>query len=97
MFFSCCFRGMKRRRAEASEEIRPLSDFCGCNRVRVCKVGGDRHICGRMAALGVLPGTVLELLCPARGQGRKQCMVRINGGTLSLDAFTARNIFVCPD
>jgi Fe2+ transport system protein FeoA len=49
-----------------------------------------------MAALGVLPGAVLELLCPARGRGRKQCMVKINGGTLSLDALTAQNIFVCP-
>ncbi|MCW5203280.1 ferrous iron transport protein A [Desulfobulbus sp. US2] len=62
----------------------------------MCKVSGDRSACGRMASLGVLPGTVLELLCSARGRGRKQCMVRINGGTLSLDALTAQNILVCP-
>ncbi|MCI5113898.1 MAG: ferrous iron transport protein A [Candidatus Electrothrix sp. AW2] len=95
--FSCCLRCIKQRGSQSPDEIRPLSEHCGCSRVRVCKVSGDRHTCGRMASLGVLPGTVLELLCPARrGQGRKQCMVKINGGTLSLDSLTARNIFVCP-
>ncbi|WP_339138813.1 MAG: FeoA family protein [Candidatus Electrothrix sp. GW3-4] len=93
---SCYLRSFKCQRTPSAEEVRPLSECCGCSRVRVCKVSGDRSACGRMAALGVLPGTVLELLCPARGRGRKQCMVRINGGTLSLDALTARNIFVCP-
>ncbi|MCI5224397.1 MAG: ferrous iron transport protein A [Candidatus Electrothrix sp. AR4] len=80
----------------ASSEAQPLSECCGCNRVRVCKVSGDRSVCGRMANMGVLPGTVIELICPARGQKRKQCMVKINGGTLSLDALTARNILVQP-
>ncbi|MCI5207468.1 MAG: ferrous iron transport protein A, partial [Candidatus Electrothrix sp. ATG2] len=64
-------------------------------RVRVHKINGDRSVCGRIASMGVLPGTVLELLCPAQGRGRKQCMVKINGGTLSLDMLTAQNIFVC--
>ncbi|MCI5166319.1 MAG: ferrous iron transport protein A [Candidatus Electrothrix sp. GM3_4] len=94
--FSCCLRSIKQRGALSPEEIRPLSECCRCSRVKVCKVSGDRSTCGRMASLGVLPGTVLELLCPARGRGRRQCMVKINGGTLSLDALTARNIFVCP-
>ncbi|MCI5137362.1 MAG: ferrous iron transport protein A [Candidatus Electrothrix sp. AR1] len=94
--FSCCLRSIKQQRIQAPEEIRPLSECCSCSRVRVCRVSGDRSDCGRMAALGVLPGTVLELLCPARGRGRKQCIVRINGGTLSFDALAARNIFVCP-
>ncbi|MCI5161129.1 MAG: ferrous iron transport protein A [Candidatus Electrothrix sp. AX5] len=94
--FSCCLRSKKQRRVQYPEEIRPLSECCRCSRVRVCKVSGDRSACGRMASLGVLPGTVLELLCPVRGRGRRQCMVKINGGTLSLDALTAGNIFVCP-
>ncbi|MCI5123657.1 MAG: ferrous iron transport protein A [Candidatus Electrothrix sp. AR5] len=94
--FSCCLRSIQQRRTQPPKEVRPLSECCGCSRVRVCRVSGDRSDCGRMAALGVLPGTVLELLCPARGRGRRQCMVKINGGTLSLDALTARNIFVCP-
>ncbi|WP_446010163.1 FeoA family protein [Candidatus Electrothrix sp.] len=94
--FSCCLRRIKKRCEQPLDEIRPLSECCACSRVRVCKVSGDRTACGRMASLGVLPGTVLELLCPARGRGRKQCMIRINGGTLSLDTLTAQNILVCP-
>ncbi len=44
-----------------------------------------------MANLGVLPGTEMELLCPHRG---RQCMIKVNGGTISLDSTTAANIFV---
>jgi Fe2+ transport system protein FeoA len=47
-----------------------------------------------MASLGVLPGAEMELLCPAQGRGRRQCMVKINGCTLSLDELTADSIFV---
>ena len=46
-----------------------------------------------MANLGLLPGTELELLC--RGNGR-QCMIKVNGGTISLDALSAANILVDP-
>jgi FeoA domain. len=46
-----------------------------------------------MANLGVLPGCELELLCKGGGQ---QCMVKVNGGTISLDALTATNILVAP-
>jgi len=46
-----------------------------------------------MANLGLLPGCELELLCKGNGQ---QCMVKINGGTISLDASTAANIMVAP-
>ncbi|XOF32542.1 MAG: FeoA family protein [Candidatus Electrothrix sp. YB6] len=80
-------------------EVRPLSECCGCSRVRVCRISGDRNACGRMACLGILPGTEVELLCPMRGRRgrrRQQCMVRINGGVLSLDGMTARNILVQP-
>jgi len=48
-----------------------------------------------MASLGLLPGTVLEPLCPGRSR-RRQCMIKINGGTLSLDALTAASILVEP-
>jgi len=72
-------------------DMRPLSRACRRGKVRVCKVCGDRKNCARMANLGLLPGTELELLCPRRG---RQCMVRLNGGTLSLDEPTADNIYV---
>lgn len=44
-----------------------------------------------MANLGVIPGIEMELLC--RHQGR-QCMIKVNGGTISLDSLAADNIFV---
>jgi Fe2+ transport system protein FeoA len=69
----------------------PLSRSCGKGRVKVCKVSGDRKICARMAHLGVMPGTEMELLC--RHQGR-QCVIKVNGGTISLDSLAADNIFV---
>lgn len=47
-----------------------------------------------MASLGVLPGTVLEPFCSRHG--RRHCVVKINGGTLSLDELTAANILVEP-
>ncbi len=72
-------------------DARPLSRACRQGKVRVCKVCGDRKNCAKMANLGVLPGTELELICPRRG---RQCMIKLNGGTLSLDEATADNIFV---
>ena len=61
--------------------------------MRVCAVKGDRQTCARMAHLGVLPGSELELLCARGGQ---QCMIKVNGGTISLDANTAAAILVAP-
>ena len=54
--------------------------------MRVCAVNGDRRTCARMANLGLLPGTEVELLCSGGG---RQCMIKVNGGTISLDALTA--------
>ena len=98
MFFHCLFGkgrgcGWKKMRA-SSPGMRPLSECCGCRRVRVCKVSGDRTVCGRMASLGVLPGTVLEPFCSRHG--RRHCVVKVNGGTLSLDELTAASILVEP-
>ena len=44
-----------------------------------------------MASLGVIPGEEAELLCP---QGGSQCLLKIHGGTLSLDQLTSNNIIV---
>ncbi len=46
-----------------------------------------------MAHLGVLPGSELELLCKGSGH---QCMIKVNGCTISLDAPSAANILVAP-
>ncbi len=59
----------------------------------MCAVNGDRKNCAKMAHLGLLPGQEIELLCKDQ---RNQCLVKINGGTLSLDNLTADNIIVAP-
>ncbi|MDH4318216.1 MAG: ferrous iron transport protein A [Desulfobulbaceae bacterium] len=71
----------------------PLASSCCHGKMKVCKISGDRALCARMANLGVLPGCELELLCPLRGEN---CLVKINGGTISLDEPTAQNILVTP-
>lgn len=71
----------------------PLPETCCNGRVRVCAVNGDRRTCAKMANLGVLPGSEIELLCKGGGQ---QCMIKINDSTISLDAPTAANILVAP-
>ena len=96
---SCrCLQGTTKdctlKKVQCPTDARPLSESCGCGKVKVCKISGDRKACARMASLGVLPGSEMELLCPSRGRGRRQCMVKVNGGTLSFDELTAENIFV---
>jgi ferrous iron transport protein A len=71
----------------------PLSETCCNGRVRVCAINGDRRTCAKIANLGVLPGSEIELLCKGGGQ---QCMIKINDSTISLDAPTAANILVAP-
>ncbi len=85
----------KLRKVVCPADALPLSRSCGCGKVKVCKISGDRRQCGRMASLGVLPGSKMELLCAGHAKGRG-CMVKVNGGTLSLDELAADNIFVQP-
>nr|WP_320011800.1 FeoA family protein [uncultured Desulfobulbus sp.] len=91
-FFSRC-RRRKKCGHRAAQSSTPLSQSCCHGRFRVCAVNGDRRTCARMANLGLLPGRELELLCKGNGQ---QCMVKVNGGTISLDAPTASTIMVAP-
>jgi Fe2+ transport system protein FeoA len=86
-------RQRKPCKEEADQEATPLSELCQHSRMRVCAVTGDRQTCARMATLGVLPGCELELLC--KGGGR-QCMIKVNGTAISLDALTASAILVAP-
>lgn len=69
----------------------PLSENCQAGKIKICKVTGDRKLCARMASLGVLPGEEAELICPQIGS---QCLLKIHGGTLSLDQITSNNIIV---
>ncbi|MGD9948551.1 MAG: ferrous iron transport protein A [Desulfobulbus sp.] len=91
-FLSRC-RRRKKCGHQAGQSGTPLPQTCCNRRFRVCAINGDRRTCARMASLGLLPGCELELLCKGTGQ---QCMVKVNGGTISLDAPTAANIMVAP-
>ena len=71
----------------------PLSSACGREKFKVCRISGDRKVCARMAQLGVLPGSELELICPGRN---KQCMVKVKGSTVTLDELLADHIMVTP-
>lgn len=87
-----CRRGKGCSR-QTMQQGSPLAQSCCNGRLRVCAVNGDRQTCARMAHLGLMPGCELELLCKGSGE---QCMVKVNGGTISLDAPTAANILVAP-
>lgn len=69
----------------------PLSETCRVGKIRICKITGDRKLCAKMASLGVLAGEEAEIICPRNGS---QCLLKIQGGTLSLDHTTSSNIIV---
>ncbi|MDO9042399.1 MAG: FeoA family protein [Desulfocapsaceae bacterium] len=71
--------------------VAPLSESCRSGRLKICKITGDRKLCARMASLGVYPGEEVELLCPENGS---QCLLKLQGSTLSLDSNTTKNIMV---
>lgn len=77
--------------AECPRQITPLSHSNRSGRIRICKITGDRKLCARMASLGVHPGEEAELLCPENGSS---CLLKLQGGTLSLDTSATRNILV---
>ncbi|MEN8190785.1 MAG: ferrous iron transport protein A [Thermodesulfobacteriota bacterium] len=78
-------------RKENCNGIEPLSETFRSGKVKICKVTGDRKLCSRMASLGVLPGHEAEIICPEKGSN---CLLKIHGGTLSLDHHTTKNILV---
>lgn len=69
----------------------PLSETCHAGKVKICKITGDRKLCARMASLGLLAGEEVEIICKKNGS---QCLLKIQGGTLSLDHLTSSNIIV---
>jgi Fe2+ transport system protein FeoA len=69
----------------------PLSHKNHCRKVKVCKVTGDRKVCARIATLGLYPGVEADVICTQNGN---QCVVKVNGGTISLDSNISENIYV---
>jgi ferrous iron transport protein A len=71
----------------------PLCNAKTGGKVRVACVKGGRGLCARMAALGIYPGVEVQLLCAGCGY---PCLVRVNGGTLSLGQGISDKILVTP-
>lgn len=69
----------------------PLSDAPAGKPLKVKSIGGGRHLCARMAAMGIYPGVEMELLCAGCGS---PCLVRVHGGTLSLGKGVSEKILV---
>jgi len=69
-----------------------LASLKNCTgKVQVCKVNGDRKICARMASMGLYPGVIADVICAENGN---QCILKVHGGTISLDTSTSENILV---
>ena len=71
--------------------ISPLSEKNKCGPARVCRVNGDRKHCARLASLGLYPGNEIELVSPSNGD---RCIVKVHGGTISIDRDTTENILI---
>lgn len=90
----CCLRNRVRncfRRSNCDDTISKLSKRGRNGRVKVCKVTGDRKVCARMASMGLYPGAEADVICAGTSN---QCVLRINGGTISLDADISDNVYV---
>ncbi len=79
------------RRCACDTGAFPLSSKKSPGKIRICSVSGDRKVCGRIAALGVYPGVEADIICSGKNQ---RCILKVNGGTLSLDADISANILV---
>lgn len=93
------FRGWKKeKRSWFCEESQrdlsgrlPLSEAQTGKLLKVTSIKGGRGLCARMAALGIYPGVEMEVVCSGCGS---PCLVRIQGGTVSLGSGVAQNILV---
>lgn len=90
----CCFADKVKRcfsRSLCNTTVGPLSKRARTGRVKVCKITGDRKICARMASMGLYPGVEADVICSETGS---QCLLKVNGGTISLDSEVSDNILV---
>lgn len=72
-------------------QMGPLSQRHRSGRLKICKITGDRKLCARMASMGLYPGIEAELICAENGG---QCMLKVQDGTICLDAAVTENILV---
>lgn len=89
-----CFRQRLKscfRSEGCNQTVSKLSNHVSSGRVKVCKVTGDRKVCARMASMGLYPGAEADIVC---NNSSKQCLLRLNGGTISLDSDISENVYV---
>jgi ferrous iron transport protein A len=90
----CCFGDRVRNcfgKNNCAKRNVPASLQKSTGRVQVCKVNGDRKICARMASMGLYPGVIADIICAEEGS---QCILKVHGGTISLDSSVSENILV---
>jgi ferrous iron transport protein A len=90
----CCWRERLKRCFHGNggdDFVGPLSQRGHCGRVKICKVVGDRALCGRIAAMGVYPGAEADVISSAIGLRH---ILKVNGGTVSLNTDLSENIIV---
>ena len=80
-----------RRDEDCLKHHGPLSKTCRLGKLKIRKINGGRRECAKMAAMGLLPGQEAELLCMRNGS---RCLLKIHGGTISLDESSSNNIIV---
>ena len=68
-----------------------LSDARAGQRCKVAGIEGGRHLCARMAAMGIYPGVEMEVVCAGCNC---PCLVRVHGCTLSLGSGLSNKILV---
>ena len=79
-------------RTDCSESsVSPLSNARSGQRCKVKGIEGGRHLCARMAAMGIYPGVEMEVVCSGCDC---PCLVRVHGSTLSLGAGLSNKILV---
>ena len=70
---NCCLRS----EMDASDSCAvPLSVVRTGLRYKVAGIEGGRHLCARMAALGIYPGVEMEVVCAGCNC---PCLVRVHG------------------
>jgi len=68
-----------------------LSDARAGQRCKVAGIEGGRHLCARMAAMGIYRGVEMEVVCAGCNC---PCLVRVHGCTLSLGSGLSNKILV---
>ncbi len=85
---NCCSCG---ETSDSDSSAVALSEARAGGRFKVAGIEGGRHLCARMAAMGIYPGVEMEVVCAGCNC---PCLVRVHGCTLSLGAGLSEKILV---